>query len=104
MPTPVRYFAEIAAKYGDVDPDDADAVQNWFLVTLPSLKTEDIDKVLEAILHHDGMESTHSGDRAYPSGVALPLLKESPPAALPLFALAVDLFLRKMWRRLIPKK
>ena len=49
MPTPIRVFAEIAATYGDVNPDDADAVQKWFIETLPSLKPEQIDEILEAL-------------------------------------------------------
>lgn len=104
MPTPIRYFAEIAAKYGDVDPDDADAVQDWFMTTLPSLKSEQIDEILEEILRHDGAESTPADEKSYPLGVPLPLLKDSPPAALPLLAVAVDLFLKKFWRRFSPKK
>ena len=104
MPTPIRYFSEIAAKYGDVDPDDADAVQKWFLDTLPSLESEQIDEILEAILRNDGAESGPAGNRVYPVGVPLPSLKDSPPATLPLLSVAMDLFLIKFWRRFSPKK
>jgi len=54
LPSPLHVFAEIAATYGKVNPDDADAVQKWFIETLPSLKPELMDEILEALLRHDG--------------------------------------------------
>ena len=104
MPTPIRVFAEIAATYGNVKPDDADAVQKWFIETLPSLKPEQIDEILEALFRHDGGEAIPSGEKSYPVGVPLPTLKDSPPATLPLLTFITDLFLKRIWRLFGSKK
>jgi hypothetical protein len=37
MPTPTTAFADAAAEFGDVDPDDLEAVQRWFMEELPKL-------------------------------------------------------------------
>ena len=42
MPTPITAFADAAAKYGDIDPDDIEAVQKWFADELPRLPVDTI--------------------------------------------------------------
>jgi hypothetical protein len=104
MPTPLHVFAEIAATYGDVNPDDAEAVQKWFIETLPSLKPELIDEILEALLRHDGAQSISSKKKSYPVGAPLPSLKDSPPVNLPILRVVTDLFLKRIWKRFSLKK
>ena len=54
MPTPTTAFADAAAKYGDVDPDDIEAVQKWFAEELPTLSVDIIKQVLHDLLAQDG--------------------------------------------------
>ena len=54
MPTPTKAFADAAAKYGDVDAGDIEAVQNWFTEVLPTLPPEVIEQVLHDLLERDG--------------------------------------------------
>jgi hypothetical protein len=45
MPTPITAFADAAAKYGDIDPDDIEAVQKWFADELHNLPVDTIEQV-----------------------------------------------------------
>ncbi len=45
MATPTTAFADAAAKYGDVDPEDIEAVQKWFTEALPTLPLNIIDSL-----------------------------------------------------------
>ncbi len=54
MPTPTTAFADAAAKYGDVDPNDIEAVQRWFAEELLKLSPEVIERVLHDLLQRDG--------------------------------------------------
>ena len=104
MPTPIHVFAEIAATYGNVNPDDADAVQKWYTEKLPTLKPELIDEILEALLRHDGTKPIPSAGKHYPIDVPLPSLKDSIPAKSPILRTVFDLYLKKIWKRIIQKK
>ena len=104
MPTPIHVFAEIAATYGNVNPDDADAVQKWYIETLPTFKPELIDEILEALLRHDGTKPIPSAEKPYPIDVPLPSLKDSIPAKSPILRTVFDLYLKKIWKRIIQKK
>lgn len=86
MPTPTATFLEIAARYGDVDPADIEAVQHWFTEVLPGLPAERIEEVLEDLLASEGAEKTKETVRSYPSDVPLPSLSSSPPVPIPPFA------------------
>ena len=91
MPTPTTSFFDVAARFGKVDPSDAEAVQHWYTEVLPTLPSETIEEILEALLESDA-EAGHgdAGDgepaHSYPQGVPLPSLSASPPAPIPLFA------------------
>ena len=99
MPTPPHFFAEIAAKYGNVNPEDTTAVQRWYIETLPTLPAERIDEILEALLRHDGVKPTTAVEKSYPVDIPLPLLNESPPANLPILRALIDVFIKRVWKR-----
>ena len=86
MPTPTQYFADVAAKYGNIDPQDSEAVERWFSETLPTMPKAQIETVLEDLLGRDGHESTRDDIRTYPSGIPLPALSTAPHAPIPLLA------------------
>ncbi|CAB5097458.1 hypothetical protein D3OALGA1CA_1631 [Olavius algarvensis associated proteobacterium Delta 3] len=96
MPTPTQDFADIAAKYGNIDPQDPEAVQHWFSETLPSMAPAQIEAILEDLLSRDGGEHTRQEIRTYPSGIPLPTLSAAPHAPIPL--LAGDW--KMIWKRL----
>ena len=104
MPTPTHVFAEIAATHGNVDPHDTAAIQKWYIETLPTLKPELIDEILDALLRHDGVNPTTSGEKSYPVGVPLPLLNDSPPASLPILRAVIRVFIDRIWNRVRSKK
>lgn len=86
MPTPTHDFAEIAAKYGNIDPQDPEAVQRWFSESLTSMAPAQIEVILDDLLSRDGSEPTRYEIPTYPTGVPLPTLSTAPPAPLPLLA------------------
>ena len=83
MPTPTTAFADVAAEFGNVDPNDLDAVQQWFMEELPKLSPETIERILGELLRHDGAPATRTLTPSYPSRAPLPSLSSSPPALLP---------------------
>lgn len=93
MPTPTTAFADAAAKYGDVDPDDIEAVQEWFAEELPTLSVDIIERVLHDLLAQDGAVSGREIIPVYPERAPLPSLGASPAVSTPLLA--------EDWRRLL---
>jgi len=86
MPTPTTAFADAAAKYGDVDPEDIEAVQRWFADELPTLPVETIEQVLHDLLVQDGAAPERKINLLYPARAPLPSLSSSPQVASPLLA------------------
>ena len=86
MPTPTTAFADAAAKFGDVDPDDLEAVQRWFMEELPKLPPETIEQVLRELLSQDGAPAIRRLTPRYPERAPLPSLSSSPPVLLPLLS------------------
>ena len=95
MPTPTTAFADAAAKYGRVDPDDIEAVQRWFAEDLPKLPIGTIERVLHDLLERDGALEDRGIVPVYPTRVPLPSLGSSPQAAAPLLA--------EGWKRLLAR-
>ena len=93
MPTPITAFADAAAKYGDIDPDDIEAVQNSFAKELPKLPIDTIEHVLHDLLERDGTAAEREIAPMYPKRAPLPSLGSSPPALPPLLA--------EQWRTLL---
>lgn len=93
MPTPITAFADAAAKYGDIDPNDIEAVQNWFADELPTLPVDTIEQVLHDLLESDGTTAEREIAPIYPKRVPLPSLGSSPPALPPRLA--------EQWRTLL---
>jgi len=86
MPTPIGAFVDIAARYGQIDPADIEAVQHWFSDVLPTLPPDTIEEILEELLQHDGASDDLAPAPAYPKDAPLPSLSSSPPAPFPWFA------------------
>jgi hypothetical protein len=93
MPTPTTAFADAAAKYGDVDPNDIEAVQRWFTEELPTLSIQIIEHVIRDLLAQDGAVSDREILPVYPERAPLPSLGASPAVTTPLLA--------EDWKRLL---
>jgi hypothetical protein len=93
MPTPTTAFADAAAKYGGVDPDDIEAVQRWFSEELPILSIQIIEQVIRDLLAQDGAATDREIIPVYPEHAPLPSLGASPAVSTPLLA--------EDWRRLL---
>jgi hypothetical protein len=100
MPTPITAFADAAAKYGDIDPDDIEAVQAWFAEELPKLPVDTIEQVLHDLLERDGTAAEREIVPMYLKRVPLPSLGSSPPALPPLLAEQWRTLLGRLLRRL----
>lgn len=93
MATPTAKFIEIAARYGNVDPEDIEAVQRWFAEELPKLSPSELGRIFEELLRADGARRTRRvAVRVYPERAPLPSLRQSPAVDFPLLA--------GPWRRL----
>ena len=99
MPTPTQYFVDIAVRYGDIDPDDMEAVQQWFIEVLPTLQRNTINDIFDELLENDGSFRDHETKPAYPKDVPLPSLSTSPPVPVPMLAAHISGFLTKLIRR-----
>jgi len=86
MPTPTRVFAEVAARVGGVDPEDTEAVVEWYESTLPTLPPEQIEEVLVELLDREGLEAGPAPSCRYPESAPLPRLDDSPPVGEPRLA------------------
>ena len=93
MATPTTAFADAAAKYGDVDPEDIEAVQRWFAEELPTLSPDIIEQVLNDLLSRDGEAPDRELVPVYPERAPLPSLGASPQVTPPLLA--------DEWRRIV---
>jgi hypothetical protein len=96
MPTPTHDFADIAAKYGNIDSQDPEAIQHWFSESLPLMTPAQIDVILDELLSRDGSEPTRSELPKYPTGVPLPTLSTAPPAPIPLLAGGWRIFFKRL--------
>lgn len=99
MPTPTTSFLDIAARYGDVDPSDIEAVQHWFTEVLPGLPPETIEEILEDLLASEGADEAQEPARSYPRDVPLPALSSSSPVPTPLLAAGWKEILIRLMRR-----
>jgi hypothetical protein len=95
MPTPITAFADAAAKFGGVDPQDIEAVQEWFAEELAKLSPEMIEQVLHDLLTRDGATPDRDIVPVYPKRAPLPSLGSSPHVAPPLLA--------EDWKRLLAR-
>ena len=100
MPTPTEVFAELAARHGGVDANDARAVARWYTEDVPRLPRETIESLLEELLRREGEARVGMVRRNYPPGNRIPALGVSPPAPLPLLAIGMRGIFRRMLRGL----
>lgn len=98
MPTPTRVFAEVAARFGSVDPEDMGAVVEWYESTLPTLPPERAEEVLAELLGRERLEAGPAAPCRYPESAPLPRLDDSPPVAEPRLAVLWWALRRLRWR------
>ena len=99
MPTPTNSFLDVADRYGNVDPNDPEAVHEWYTKVLPTLPAETIEEILEILLEGEGTSAEGESTRSYPKDVPLPSLAASPSARIPLLAAGWREFVRQLIRR-----
>lgn len=90
MPTPVSAFLDVAARHGGVDPEDLEAVEQWYLKVVPGLPPGEVDTILEALLAEDALPDTKEIVARYPSNAPVPSLSASPEAKTPGLAESVQ--------------
>jgi len=98
MPTPTEVFSQLAAKYGDVEASDIEAVRHWYETVLPAMAPETIEAVLAELIDKDGPAETSQVPRSYPDKAPLPTLDQSPPVALPMLASGWRRAIRELFR------
>ena len=99
MTTPIKAFAELAARHGGIDPDDACAVQTWFMETLPTLPPEQREDLLSELLDQEAGPAGTAPEPSYPTQVELPRLDTAKPVSEPRFAAGFIVFLKRfLWR------
>jgi hypothetical protein len=81
MPTPVKYFIQVAQKWGNVDPNDTQAIEKWFLNDFPKLPKKEINAILGELIENSNAEPGDPGKIVYPSEVPLPLFKDILPVS-----------------------
>lgn len=81
MPTPMRFFAKVADKWANIDPDDHQAVENWFVKDFPKLPKKSIDAILDELMQFSNEESVKPDKIVYPSDVPYPLMKDLIPVS-----------------------
>ena len=102
MATPTSKFIEIAARHGNVDPTDIEAVQRWFAEALPKLSPAELGYIFEELLRADGAPRTaRVAVRVYPKHAPLPSLRQSPAVGLPLLAGRWTELHKRLLRRLL---
>ena len=98
MPTPTRVFAQVAARYGGVDPGDMEAVRDWYEEELQGLSAEQIEAVLSELLSDEAVETDPEPPPHYPGAAPPPTLDESPPAREPKLATLLHEIARRLRR------
>lgn len=83
MPSPMRAFAQVAKRLGNVNPEDERQVERFFAEEAPALREEKQAEVLEALLELEGEDLEPLKAREYASGPSEILLSDSPPLATP---------------------
>lgn len=81
MPTPMRFFVKVAQKWGNIDPDDHQAVENWYVKELPKLPKKNLNAILDELMQFSQEESIKPDKIVYPSDVPYPLMKNLIPAS-----------------------
>lgn len=89
MPTPLRTFAEIAARHGSVDPKDVESVRRWYTEELPNLPRAELEQILEELLASQGSGPDAATPGGYPNHASLPKLHESREVVPPFLAVGL---------------
>lgn len=81
MPTPVKYYTKVAQKWGNIDPDDYQAVENWFLNDFPNLPKKELSAILDELIEKSNEVSIDPGKITNPPKVPMPLFKDNIPVS-----------------------
>lgn len=79
MPTPSRFFKAVAQKWGNVNPDNDQAVEKWFLQDFPKLPKKDLNTILDELIQYNNEKSIDPGKVIYPADIPLPFMKDTIP-------------------------
>ena len=93
MPTPLRFFIKVAQERGNVDPNEIEAVERWYLEDFPKLPKKELNTILDELIEHSGKESIKPEKLVYPSNIPMPLIKDTIPVT--------GLLRTNLYRRLI---
>ena len=74
MPTPMHAYAQAAARFGKVDPEDADAVEKFFVLKFSKLAPKTQKAIVDFLMRHEGTASVGNPTKREPKGVPLPNL------------------------------
>ena len=81
MPTPVRYFQKIAQKWGNINPENPEEIEKWFIEEFPKLPKRDLNGILEELLENNSHQNEKPEYLIYPKEVPLPLFKDNIPVS-----------------------
>jgi len=81
MPTPLRYFVKVAQKWGNIDPTDHQAIEEWFLNDFQKLPEKDLNAILDELIENSNKGSVDPGKIVYPSDIPLPLFNDIVPVS-----------------------
>lgn len=93
MPTPIRFFIQVAQEYGNIDPDDMEAVESWYITDFPKLPKKDLIAIMDLLIEHDNELPMIPKKIIYPSDIPLPLIKDTIPIT--------GMLRKNLYRRLI---
>lgn len=74
MPTPMHAYAEAASRFGKVDPEDAEAVEEFFALKFAKLPPRTQKAVVDYLMRHEGTASVANPKKRKPKGLPLPNL------------------------------
>ncbi len=83
MPTSMRAFADVAASFGQIDPEDEDQVEQFFAQQAPALEPRQQAEILEALLAWEGADLEPLKRKRFASGRSEIRLEDSPPVQVP---------------------
>ena len=75
----MRFFSQVAQKWGKVDPTDQLATEKWFLEEFPNLPKKDLEAILDELISFNNETNIKPEKLIYPKEIPLPLMKDIVP-------------------------
>lgn len=76
----MRFFKEVAQKWGNVDPKDDRAIEKWFIEEFPKLPQKTLNDILDELIQYNSEREDEPDLIIYPTNISLPLMKDNVPA------------------------